>query len=81
MEYSERNVDGTMRWVQKIVLMSESMVYDKVSEKEKEYSAWHGSSKNTTDLHRAGAKELDRLKAAWEECGYSKPGKNRIFAG
>lgn len=80
VEYSERNVDGTMRWVQKIVLMSESMVYDKVSEKEKNIVHGMVLLKNTTDLHRQEQKELDRLKAAWEEADTANREKTEFLS-
>ena len=80
VEYSERNVDGTMRWVQKIVLMSESMVYDKVSEKEKNIVHGMVLLKNTTDLHRQEQKELDRLKVAWEEADTANREKTEFLS-
>ncbi|MGN8888518.1 ATP-binding protein [Blautia sp. HCP28S3_G10] len=67
VEYKEQNADNTYRWVQKTVLMSENIIYDRDSDQEKKVIYGMVLLKNTTDLHQREQKEMDRLKAAFEE--------------
>ena len=67
VEYQEQNADNTYRWVQKTVLMSANNVYDRDSDCEKKVIYGMVLLKNTTDLHQREQKEMDRLKAAFEE--------------
>ena len=44
VEYKEQNADNTYRWVQKTVLMSENIIYDRDSDQEKKSYLWNGTS-------------------------------------
>ena len=80
MEYQEKNIDGTIRWVQKTILMSESIVYDRDSDSEKKVIYGMVLLKNTTDLHQREQLEMDRLKAAYEEAETANKAKTAFLS-
>lgn len=80
VEYQEKNIDGTIRWVQKTILMSESIVYDRDSDSEKKVIYGMVLLKNTTDLHQREQLEMDRLKAAYEEAETANKAKTAFLS-
>ena len=80
VEYQEKNIDGTIRWVQKTILMSESIVYDRDSDSEKKVIYGMVLLKNTTDLHQREQQEMDRLKAAYEEAETANKAKTAFLS-
>lgn len=80
VEYQEKNIDGTVRWVQKMILMSESIVYDRDSDSEKKVIYGMVLLKNTTDLHQREQQEMDRLKAAYEEAETANKAKTAFLS-
>ena len=80
VEYQERNADGSYRWVQKTILMSESIVYDRDSDSEKKVIYGMVLLKNTTDLHQREQLEMDRLKAAYEEAETANKAKTAFLS-
>ena len=80
VEYRERNADGSYRWVQKTILMSESIVYDRDSDSEKKVIYGMVLLKNTTDLHQREQQEMDRLKAAYEEAETANKAKTAFLS-
>ena len=80
VEYQEKNIDGTIRWVQKTILMSESIVYDRDSDSEKKVIYGMVLLKNTTDLHQREQMEMDRLKAAYEEAETANKAKTAFLS-
>lgn len=80
VEYKERNADNTYRWVQKTILMSESIIYDRDSDKEKKVIYGMALLKNTTDLHQREQQEMDRLKAAFEEAETANRAKTAFLS-
>ena len=80
VEYHERNADGSYRWVQKTILMSESIVYDRDSDSEKKVIYGMVLLKNTTDLHQREQLEMDRLKAAYEEAETANKAKTAFLS-
>ena len=80
VEYRERNADGSYRWVQKTILMSESIVYDRDSDSEKKVIYGMVLLKNTTDLHQREQQEMDRLKAAFQEAETANKAKTAFLS-
>ena len=80
VEYQEKNIDGTICWVQKTILMSESIVYDRDSDSEKKVIYGMVLLKNTTDLHQREQLEMDRLKAAYEEAETANKAKTAFLS-
>lgn len=80
VEYQEKNIDGTVRWVQKMILMSESIVYDRDSDSEKKVIYGMVLLKNTTDLHQREQQEMDCLKAAYEEAETANKAKTAFLS-
>ena len=80
VEYRERNADGSYRWVQKTILMSESIVYDRDSDSEKKVIYGMVLLKNTTDLHQREQQEMERLKAAFQEAETANKAKTAFLS-
>ena len=80
VEYQEKNIDGTVRWVQKTVLMSENIVYDRDTDSEKKVIYGMVLLKNTTDLHQREQQEMNRLKAAYEEAETANKAKTAFLS-
>lgn len=67
VEYREEKQDGRMIWLQKTILMSRELLYDR--ETGKEHSAVHGIIlfKNTSEFHKKEEEEKERLQKAVQE--------------
>ena len=80
VEYCETTPEGVLRWIQKTVLMTESLVYDPKEEAEK--TVVHGMIllKDTTDFHAREKKEHDRLQAAVDEATTANKEKTEFLS-
>ena len=82
VEYREEKQDGRMIWLQKTILMSQELLYDR--ETGKEHSAVHGIIlfKNTSEFHKKEEEEKERLQKAVQEADAESKAKtdfmNRI---
>ena len=67
VEYREEKQDGGMIWLQKTILMSQELLYDRETRKER--SAVHGIIlfKNTSEFHKKEEQEKERLQKAVQE--------------
>ena len=82
VEYREEKQDGRMIWLQKTILMSRELLYDRETGKER--SAVHGIIlfKNTSEFHKKEEEEKERLQKAVQEADAESKAKtdfmNRI---
>ena len=67
VEYREENREGRMIWLQKTILMSQELLYDRETRKER--SVVHGIIlfKNTSEFHKKEEQEKERLQKAVRE--------------
>ena len=67
VEYQEENRNGDMIWLQKTILMSQDLLYDRETRKER--SVVHGIIlyKNVSEFHKKEQQEKERLQKAVQE--------------
>lgn len=80
VEYCETAPEGGLRWIQKTVLMTESLVYDHREEAEKKVVHGMILLKDTTKFHEREKKEHDRLQAAVEEATTANKEKTEFLS-
>ena len=80
VEYGEHRPDGGVRWIQKTVLMTESLFYDIASQQE--IKTIHGMIllKDTTNFHAAEQQEHARLQATIEEVTSANRAKTEFLS-
>lgn len=80
VEYSEHTPDGSIRWIQKTVLMTESLFYDTASQQE--IKTIHGMIllKDTTKFHALEQQEHARLQATIEEVTSANRAKTEFLS-
>lgn len=80
VEYREKGLDNTFYWIQKTVLISESKIYDPDSGKE--IDVVHGIAllRNITELHDQEQKEVNQLRAAYEEAEAANQAKTAFLS-
>ena len=80
IEYREKGSDDNYYWIQKPVLMSETRIYDVVSDSE--VDAVHGIVllRNVTELHAQEQKEMEDLRVAYEEAEAANQAKTAFLS-
>ena len=79
VEYRERKLDGTMAWLQKMVLLSQETMYDAATGKESAVVHAIILFKNTSAFHEKEEQEKERLEAAFQEADLASRAKTEFL--
>ena len=79
-EYRQKGVDNIFYWIQKTVLLSESKVYDQECQNEMNVVRGIVLLKNVSELHEQEQKEVEELRAAYEEAEAANQAKTAFLS-
>lgn len=80
VEYREKGMDNVFYWIHKTVLLSESKVYDPDGQGEVNVVRGIVLLKNVSELHAQEQKEVEELRAAYEEAEAANQAKTAFLS-